>query len=151
MPLEIDHDTREFIRSHRVARLATTGPDLQPAVVPICYVFDGERVYTPIDEKPKSVRDGELKRVRNIRANPNVAVVVDDYHEDWSKLIYVLIFGAAEINSPAVDAAEHARAVELLREKYVQYRSMKLEERVIIKIEPSRIKRWAPGGKGDHR
>lgn len=144
MPLDIDQDTLAFIRSHRVARLATTSVDRHPAVVPICYAFDGERIYTPIDEKPKSVDADSLKRVRNIRASPNVAIVVDEYSEDWNKLIYVLISGPAEIISAADDASEHARAVELLREKYPQYRSMKLEERPIIRITPARIKRWAP-------
>jgi PPOX class probable F420-dependent enzyme len=104
-----------------------------------------------IDEKPKSVPDHELKRVRNIRANPRVAVVVDDYSEDWSKLVYVLISGTAEIISSLENASEHKRAVELLREKYLQYRSMKLEERPIIKITPVRIKRWAPVENGDQK
>lgn len=148
MDLDIDQSTLEFIRSHRVARLATTSVDRRPVVIPICYVFDGERIYTPIDEKPKSVDAVSLKRVRNIRANPNVALVVDDYSEDWSQLVYVLISGTAEIISPDDDAFEHARAVELLREKYAQYRAMAIDERPIIKITPSRIKRWAPGEKG---
>ena len=145
MTLDLDQSTLEFIRSHRVARLATASVEGQPVVIPICYVFDGELLYTPIDEKPKSVDAGSLKRVRNIRANPNVALVVDDYSEDWSQLVYVLISGTAEIISVAGDASEHTRAVELLREKYPQYRSMKLDERPIIKITPARIKRWAPG------
>ena len=42
MPMDIDDDTRAFIIDHRVARLATAGEDLQPVVIPICYVFDGE-------------------------------------------------------------------------------------------------------------
>ena len=148
MALDVEQSTLEFIRSHRVARLATTSVDRQPAVIPICYVFDGERIYTPIDEKPKSVDAGSLKRVRNIRANPNVALVVDDYSEDWNELVYVLISGTAEIISAADHASEHPRAVEMLRAKYRQYRSMKLEERPIIKITPARIRRWAPAEKG---
>lgn len=143
----IEQSTIEFIRSHRVARLATASVEGQPAVVPVCYVFDGELIYTPIDEKPKSVGAGLLKRVRNIRANPNVALVVDDYTEDWSELVYVLISGTAEIISPSDEAFEHARAVALLREKYPQYRSMNLDERPIIRIQPARIKRWTPAGK----
>ena len=139
MPLDIDDGTLAFIRSHRVGRLATTGENLQPAVIPFCYVFDGEHIYSPIDEKPKSVADTSLKRVRNIERNPRVAIVIDDYSEDWSKLSYVLIIGTAVIISPG---GEHAGAVELLREKYPQYRSMKINERPIIKITPSRIKRW---------
>jgi PPOX class probable F420-dependent enzyme len=151
MPLDIDESAQQFIRDHRVARLATSDANGQPAVVPICYAFDEEHLYVAIDEKPKSVPDLELKRVRNIRANPRVAVVVDDYSEDWSKLVYVLISGTAEIISPSENAGEHRRAVELLREKYPQYGSMKLEERPIIKITPIRIKRWAPVEKGDQR
>ena len=144
MPLDIDPRTLEFIRSHRVARLATASAEGQPAVVPVCYVFDDKNVYTPIDEKPKSVQAGLLKRIRNINANPNVALVVDDYSEDWSELVYVLIRGTAEIISPGDEASEHARVIALLREKYPQYRSMKLDEKPIIKIKPARIKRWAP-------
>ena len=142
MPLDIDQETLEFIRGHRVARLATTSADGQPAVIPICYVIDGGRLYTPIDEKPKSVDPSSLKRVRNIRANPNIALVIDDYSEDWSKLAYVLISGNAEILSPGNDALEHGRAVELLREKYAQYRAMAIDKRPMIRITPVRIKRW---------
>lgn len=151
MPFDLDESTLEFIRDHRVARLATSDVVGQPAVVPICYAFDGERFYVALDEKPKSVADHDLKRVRNIRANPRVAVVVDDYSEDWSELVYVLISGTAEIISSSENAIEHRSAVELLREKYPQYRSMKLDERPIIKITPTRIKRWAPVEKGDQR
>lgn len=164
MPLIIDAGTQAFIRSHRVARLATAGDDLQPMVIPVCYAFDGEHIYSPIDEKPKSVDASSLKRVRNIERNPRVAFVIDEYSEDWTRLVYVLIIGAAEIvlpnkeanqeankeagkgsgNEANKEAEEHARAVELLREKYPQYRSMKIDKRPMIKIKPARIKRWAP-------
>jgi len=146
MPLDLDDGTQAFISSHRVARLATAGGDLQPAVIPLCYVFDGEHIYSPIDEKPKTVAATSLKRVRNIERNSRVALVIDDYAEDWSKLAYVLIIGTAEIvfanEEASEEAEEHARAVELLREKYPQYRSMKIDERPMIKIRPTRIKRW---------
>jgi PPOX class probable F420-dependent enzyme len=145
--LHIDDGTREFISSHRVARLATVGEDLQPAVIPFCYVLDGEYIYSPIDEKPKSVAASSLKRVRNIEANPQVALVIDDYSEDWSKLAYVLIIGTAEIIFPTKDGGEHARAVELLREKYPQYRSMKIDKLPMIMITVTRIKRW--GGRAE--
>jgi PPOX class probable F420-dependent enzyme len=140
--LDMDQNTSEFISNHRVARLATADADLQPAVIPICYVFDGENLYSPIDEKPKSVAASALKRVRNIERNPRVALVIDDYSEKWSELAYVLITGTAEIISPRENTKEHARAAGLLREKYPQYRSMKIDDRPMIKITPVRIKRW---------
>lgn len=147
MPIEIDDATRDFIRDHRVARLATADGNARPSVIPICYVYDGESFLTPIDEKPKSVEAGRLKRVRNIQANPRVALVIDDYSEDWRRLVYVMITGEARIITPVSEEAEHARAVELLREKYPQYRLMAIHERPMIKITPSKIKRWTPADK----
>lgn len=115
-------------------------------VVPVCYAFDGNNFYTPIDEKPKSVAANDLKRVRNIKANSQVALVIDHYSEDWRELSYVLVSGEAEIIEPAAGDSEHARAVKLLREKYLQYRSMAIDQRPIIKITPRRFKRWKPAG-----
>jgi len=145
MAFDIDDDTLQFIREHRVARLATVAENNTPTVIPICYVFDGQRVYSPIDEKPKSVAADQLKRVRNIKANPSVALVIDDYSENWNELKYVLVLGSAEIISPDNDCAEHARAVQQLRDKYVQYLAMEIDKRPIIRILITRIKPWAPG------
>jgi PPOX class probable F420-dependent enzyme len=138
----MDDSTREFIVEHRVARLATADGDGRPSVVPVCYVFDGESIYSPIDEKPKSVEAPRLKRVRNIEANPHVSLIVDDYSENWSELQWVLITGLAKIILPLEDEGDHARAVALLRDKYPQYHSMAIDERMIIKITPTRIRRW---------
>lgn len=141
MALEIDISTQQFIREHRVARLATADGDGRPSVIPICYVFDGETIYSPLDQKPKSVAAQDLKRVRNIEANPHVSLVIDDYSDDWNTLAYVLIAGLAEVMSNG--GPEHSRAVTLLREKYPQYREMAIDERPIIKISPTHARRWA--------
>ena len=69
---------KAFVEVHRVARLATAGPGGQPHVIPICYAFDGESLYSAIDEKPKRVGPARLRRVRNIQASPQVALVIDD-------------------------------------------------------------------------
>ena len=140
--MEIDQSTRDFIGDHRVARLATADGDGRPTVIPVCYIFDGEHIYSPIDEKPKQVAPRLLKRVRNIDTNPHVALVIDDYAEDWTTLGYVLISGLAEVLVPGDPAGEHARAVTLLRDKYPQYRAMAIDERMMIKLTPTRIKRW---------
>ncbi|HET9530918.1 MAG TPA: TIGR03668 family PPOX class F420-dependent oxidoreductase [Blastocatellia bacterium] len=145
MKLDIDHRAGELIRERRVARLATADEGARPSVVPICYAFDGEHIYSPLDEKPKSVAPRQLKRVRNIEVNPQVALVIDDYSEDWSKLYFVLIRGAAQIIERDHDGPEHAHAVALLREKYPQYRRMAIDSRAIIKITPGSIKLWSAG------
>jgi PPOX class probable F420-dependent enzyme len=140
MPFAIDQQIAQFIRDHCVARLATADGDGRPAVIPICYVFDGEHFYSPIDEKPKQVAPRQLRRVRNIEINPHVALVIDDYADDWSKLVYVLVTGLASVIQPGTD--EHARAVRMLRDKYAQYHAMAIDERMVIKITPTRIKPW---------
>jgi PPOX class probable F420-dependent enzyme len=123
--------------------LATVGSDGQPSVIPICYAFDGRYIFSSVDEKPKSVGAGQLKRVINIESNPRVSLVIDDYSDDWSQLAYVLIQGLAEVLNAGGSPVDHKRGVSLLREKYVQYRSMAIDERPLIKIAPTRIKSWS--------
>src|SRR5258706_14155451 len=111
----MDDRTQTFVTHQRIAHLATASLTARPVVVPICYAFDGENIYSALDEKPKSPDVRSLKRVRNIEANPQVSLVIDKYSEDWSELIYVLIAGMAEILEPGVGQGEHSRAVSLLR------------------------------------
>jgi PPOX class probable F420-dependent enzyme len=131
-----------FVLRQRAARLATADTAGNPHVIPCCYAFDGTRFYTPLDEKPKRVEYRQLRRVRNIEARPTVALVIDQYDDDWSRLGYVLIQGQAELLSPNND--EHARALVLLRERYVQYRTMALENYPVIAITPEQITSWGP-------
>ena len=132
-------DIAEFVRTHRVARLATADAGGALYAVPICYAFDGDRIYTAIDLKPKRVGGRTLKRVRNILENPQVALVIDDYSEDWSELAYVMIRGAADI----LEAGEERNQAEaLLREKYWQYATMLEPECSIIRITPRHIVSW---------
>ena len=135
----IDPEVSEFIRVHRVARLATVDDVGSPHVIPVCYAFDGERLYTALDLKPKRVEGRMLKRVRNILENPRVSLVIDDYSESWSDLAYVLIHGVARI----VDSGEEQRSGEgLLRSKYPQYRELLKPGATIISITPDKIISW---------
>ena len=126
-----------LIRAARTAHLATVGESGQSHVIPICFVFDGKFFFSPIDEKPK--RTIKLKRLKNIRENPQVALVIDHYDEDWRKLAYVLIFGQARILQ---SGEKHRQAVKLLRQKYPQYRPMAIDARPMIVITPNRIANW---------
>ena len=131
-----------FIRRQRVAHLATSDTDGHPYVVPVCYAFDGQRLYTPLDEKPKSVDARKLKRVRNIEARHEASLVIDQYSDDWSQLGYVLIYGRAELISSS--HILHALALPLLRARYAQYRAMALENLPVIVITPERVSSWGP-------
>jgi PPOX class probable F420-dependent enzyme len=132
-----------FIRSARIAHLATADAGGQPHVIPICFVFDGTSFYSPIDEKPKSRAPLKLKRVRNIEENPQVSLVIDRYDEDWTRLAYVLVFGKAQI---MLRGKKHEQAVRLLRKKYLQYRSMAIDSRAMIVVKPTRWTAWGALG-----
>ena len=130
-----------FIKSHRVARLATSDRCGLPLVIPICYVFDGKYIYTPLDKKSKRVPVKELKRIRNIAENPNISLVIDDYNEDWSRLRYIIIKGKASV---IYRGKKYIESLRMLSEKYMQYREMNLIELnlPVIRIVPNRIISW---------
>jgi PPOX class probable F420-dependent enzyme len=116
MNLDPDETRRRFADS-RVARLATASADAVPHIVPVTFAVDVDRVYIAIDSKPK--RSMDLKRLRNIEANPNVALLADEYDDDWSRLWWVRADGTARILAAG---SEDARTpIELLQSRYPQY------------------------------
>ena len=133
-------DVRDFLARQRVAHLATATPTGDPYVVPVCFALVGSTVYSPIDHKPKQADPRALRRVRNILANPRAALVADAYDEDWTRLGFVLLQGAARLVDPA--AAEHARALRELRAKYAQYVGMTLEDRPVLALDIQRVTAW---------
>lgn len=136
-----------FLRDERVARFATVGADGAPHLVPVCYhaTFDATGVTAldiALDEKPKGVAPHALRRVRNISANPAVALLIDRYNDgDWERLAFLRVDGRAALLEPGDPA--HAPAVAALRAKYPQYRTMALEGRPIIRVTPTGVSGWA--------
>jgi PPOX class probable F420-dependent enzyme len=126
MRLEVA-DARRRFAGVRVARLATVSPDGRPHVVPFTFALGSrargagpgpeDHIYSAVDAKPKSSTD--LRRLRNIRANPRVAVLADHYEDDWDALWWVRADGQAAILD---DPATMAPALALLAGRYPQYR-----------------------------
>jgi PPOX class probable F420-dependent enzyme len=143
--LELPAFAAELLRDGRVARLGTADGAGQPLVVPVCYVFDGRACFSAIDAKPKRIPSGGLRRMRNIAANPRVSLVVDRYEEDWTRLSWVIVQGRADV---LTDGPERAAAVDLLRDKYAQYRALGLdrETATVIRILPERTMSWRWSG-----
>lgn len=129
-----------YLSQHRIGHLATVDEAARPVVIPICFAVDGQAIYSALDEKPKRVAPQDLRRVRNIVAHPDVALVVDDYSEDWTRLSYLLVRGHAQLLDPLTP--DHAVAVDLLRAKYVQYQTMAIHEQAIIRIRPVHRTFW---------
>ena len=131
-------ELRRRVVEARVARLGTLEATGRVHLVPICFALDGDTLYTAVDRKPK--RSRELRRLGNIRANPDVCLLVDRYEEDWSELWWVRLRGRARVLE---DGPDRERAVRLLREKYEQYRDDPLDGAVIA-IELDEWRGWSP-------
>ena len=111
-------EARRRFATARVARLATTGPAGRPHLVPVTFALDGDRIYTVVDAKPKTTMD--LRRLRNIRRDPRVAVLADHYEADWDRLWWARGEGLASIFG---EPGDRARPLELLAARYPQYRA----------------------------
>jgi coenzyme F420-0:L-glutamate ligase / coenzyme F420-1:gamma-L-glutamate ligase len=136
----LNDEQTAFLVRQRVARLATADAAGNPHAVPVCFAFARSSIYIALDEKPKKVPASDLKRVRNILENPEVALTADRYAEDWSLLAFVMVRGRAELLEP--DTGEHNAAVRLLRGKYHQYETMRIEENPVIAIRPEKAVSW---------
>lgn len=141
--MDIDPIIKEFIERARIARLATANSESKPHLVPVVFVFDGNHFFIPIDEKrKKTIKPEKLKRVKNINENPNVALLIDEYSEDWTKLTFVMIQGKASIVRKAqLENTQLQEAYKKLVTKYPQYQKIGLGESCIM-IKPEKVVLW---------
>ena len=123
----------------RVGHLATADAQGAPHLIPVCFVSDGQNLYSVLDQKPKRGPLTGLRRVRNILANPQAALMVDHYEEAWDRLWYILVRGRAEL---LLEGQERVGAIGLLRQKYDQYQDMDIEANPVIKLTAQSIVTW---------
>jgi PPOX class probable F420-dependent enzyme len=130
---------RRFLAHQRIAHLATADRRAVPHVVPVCFAIRERTLYITIDEKPKRRPGTALKRLRNIAENPAVAVVIDRYDEDWTRLGWVMLRGHADILS---EGTEHRDAQALLRSRYPQLGAMQIANYPVIAVRIERATSW---------
>ena len=121
----------------RVARLATVGVNRAPHIVPVTFAIDGDRIVTAVDAKPK--RGAPLRRLANIRADPRVSLLADEYDDDWEKLWWVRADGEARI---VAEDPGLGRALALLRARYAQYATVALIGPAVV-IDVGRWVGWS--------
>ena len=124
----------ELIRLARVCRVSTADRAGKPHCVPVCPVFDGKRIYFGTAKAAKKVGD--------IRRNPNMALVFDEYSEAWSALRGVMIQGEAKLMEQGPVFRKIRR---LLYDKYPQYETgAPLDEgdSAIIEFTPKKSFSW---------
>jgi PPOX class probable F420-dependent enzyme len=124
---------RERFTEARSAYLATTGNDLLPHLVPVTFALVGDDVVFAIDGKPKTTT--HLRRLRNIGENPRVALLTDHYDDDWTRLWWVRVDGAATVEP---EGPARTGALDELAAKYPQY-SADRPQGSVVRV---RIDRW---------
>jgi PPOX class probable F420-dependent enzyme len=129
-------EARALFASAPVARLATVRPDGSPHLVPVCFAFSGETIYTAVDHKPKAT--AALARLRHIASEPRVALLADRYEDDWSRLWWVRVDGDAAV---AESAAEREAALAALMAAYPQY-AERPPQGPVIGVRPLRFQGW---------
>lgn len=127
-----------FVAGARTGALATTYPDGRPHVVPVSTVLDLDRLVL--------ATEADTQKVRNIEANPDIALSFDQYHEDWSQLKQVIVHGVAYL----LDAGfEFERDRTLLYEKFPQYEAeapIEPGSSLIVEIRVERVVSWGLDG-----
>ncbi|MGH7881412.1 MAG: TIGR03668 family PPOX class F420-dependent oxidoreductase [Candidatus Dormibacteraceae bacterium] len=114
-----EDESRSRFAAARVARLATADSLGRPHVVPVTFDAQDNSIVIAIDHKPK--RTLNLRRLRNIRGNPQVSLLVDHYEEEWRALWWVRADGIARVLEAG---AEWQRGLDRLRCKYPKYQEV---------------------------
>jgi len=118
-----------FLKAHELCRLATASRTAVPQVTPVIYAVDGEDVIVAIDY-------GE-KKLQNIRENPKVALVVDEFHPNKA----LAIQGSCEV---VESGEEYLRLQRVLYDRFETYRRnpWKEGESPILRIRAKRCASW---------
>lgn len=98
-----------------MARLAFVDDRDRPRVLPVTFALAGDRIWSAVDDKPKT--SPEPARIRYLRRNPRAALCVDRYDDDWSRLAWVQLLGRVDL----LDASAAPAAVAALRRRYAPY------------------------------
>ena len=119
----------DYLSAHELCRLATASKDARPHVVPVIYAPDGKKIIIAVDYK--------TKKLRNLRENRRVALVVDEYRPNRG----LMVEGVCEIFERG---EEYRRLLKVLFDRFEIYRRNPWGEgeAAIIRIHPNKYVVW---------
>ncbi len=139
MPLAVPADPaariRAFLERESVIWLATAGDAGKPSLVPVWFWWDGDAIL--VASKPNA------RKVRNIRANPEVMLALGDADDDFD-------IGLVEAKAELVDVPTRALLAAGLQAKYGRRMAaigLGPEEFAatysqVVRIDPSKWRHW---------
>jgi len=118
-----------FLNKRGLGRLATASKDLMPHVIPVMYAMDGEKVIVAVDYG--------TRKLKNLRENPKVSLVVDEYDPNRA----VFIQGTCTM---VEKGPEYLRLLKILFKKFEAYRKNPWGEgeSPILTITPLKVVSW---------
>jgi PPOX class probable F420-dependent enzyme len=134
---------QDLLVAARVARLGLLDDEGCPRVLPVTFALHGGSLWTAVDSKPKRDPAREPARVGFLRRNPQAALTVDRYEDDWSRLAWVQVLGTVTLLAPA-DAPE---ALAALTAKYTQYVEQP-PPGPLLRMDPRRALCWSAASAG---
>jgi PPOX class probable F420-dependent enzyme len=123
-----------FIRSQRVARVATVGRKGTPHNVPVCTVAASGRIYFASEKA--------ARKVRNLRRNPRVALTFDHYSENWKQLAGAMVVGTGAIIDQGAAFRRARQALYRKYKSYARFAPIEEDEAVIVCVTPTASFSW---------
>jgi PPOX class probable F420-dependent enzyme len=145
-PTELVAWANKLLESARVARLGLVDDEGAPRVLPVTFAVAEGRIWSAIDQKPKTTE--EPARLRFLRRDPRAALTVDLYSDDWEELAWVQVLGRVSI----LGLGDGGGGLGALTAKYEQYRD-EAPPGPLLALDPQRYLWWRsadPEGRAGH-
>jgi len=114
--------------------LGTMHPERGVDAVPVVYIVEDDRIVSPIDTvKAKSGR--RLQRLTNIESDHRCVLLVEHNDEDWSRLWWVRVHGAA------FEAEPTPSQLRLLGSAFPAYQADGAITAVVV-VQPEAVTGW---------
>lgn len=127
----LPEEIKRFVADARVCRIAGVHPDSGPHVIPVCPVFDGQStVYVDIGPR--------YPIAEAVASRAELAVLIDEYDDDWSRLKAVVLRCHVE----EVSGEEKDGAWDMIREKFPQYSSVGWAPRLTLALRVYGWRQW---------
>ncbi len=132
--MRLKRKVAQLLERERLCRVATVNEKGMPHLVPVCAVLANGKIYFG------SGNDG--RKVKNLEKNPQVAVTVDLYSDDWAHIKGVMVQGTAKLFARG---PRFRKIRDLLYVKYPQYRTdaaLATSDSVIVEVTPTAVFDW---------